>query len=110
MADSTVPHVEDRLAGMAWMYILRCSDGSYYVGSTGNLDHRIWQHQNGLGAEYTMHRRPVELVYAVECENVGQAFWLEKRVQNWSRKKREALIRGDFQALPGLAKKDFGRG
>ena len=94
---------------MAWMYILMCSDGSYYVGSTRNLDHRLWQHQNGLGAEYTKHRLPVELVYSVQCENVAEAFWLEKRVQNWSRKKREALIRGDFEALPDLAKKDFRR-
>jgi putative endonuclease len=71
--------------------------------------HRLWQHQNGLGAEYTKHRLPVELVYSVQCENVAEAFWLEKRVQNWSRKKRGALIRGDFVALPDLAKKDFRR-
>ena len=66
---------------MAWMYILRCADDSYYVGSTRNLDGRLWQHQNGMAAEYTGHRLPVALVYACECENVGQAFWLEKRVQ-----------------------------
>ena len=94
---------------MAWMYILRCADDSYYVGSTRNLDGRLWQHRNGKGADYTRHRLPVTLVYACECENVGQAFWLEKRVQGWSRRKREALIRGDFEALPGLAKKDFGK-
>ena len=94
---------------MAWMYILRCADNSYYVGSTRNLDGRLWQHRNGKGADYTRHRLPVTLVYACECESVAQAFWLEKRVQGWARQKREALIRGDFEALPGLAKKDFGK-
>jgi putative endonuclease len=49
---------------MAYMYILRCSDGSYYVGSTRNLESRLYQHQTGIGAEYTRCRRPVELVYA----------------------------------------------
>ncbi len=106
---STCLAITDVLKRMAWMYILRCSDGSYYVGSARNLEGRVWQHQNGKGADYTRHRLPVELVFACECESVGQAFWLEKRVQGWSRRKREALIRGDFDALPGLAKKDFGR-
>ena len=85
------------------MYILRCADDSYYVGSTRNLESRLWQHQQGLGAEYTQHRLPVELVYAYEFERVIDAFAMEKRVQGWSRKKREALIRGDYQALPPLA-------
>jgi putative endonuclease len=56
-----------------------------------------------LGAEYTKHRLPVELVYAYEFARVDEAFAMEKRVQGWSRKKREALIRGDYDALPGLA-------
>jgi len=85
------------------MYILRCADDSYYVGSTRNLESRLWQHQQGLGAEYTQHRLPVELVYAYEFERVIDAFAMEKRVQGWSRKKREALIRGDYEALPPLA-------
>ena len=88
---------------VAYMYILRCSDGSYYVGSTRNLESRLWQHQQGLGAEYTKHRLPVDLVYAYEFERVVDAFAMEKRVQGWSRKKREALIRGDYDALPRLA-------
>lgn len=92
---------------MAYVYILRCSDDSYYVGSTRHLEHRIWQHQEGLGATYTRRRRPVELVWHQEFENIGEAFFWEKRIQGWSRAKREALIRGDYAALPGLAKKDF---
>ena len=95
---------------MAWMYILRCGDGSYYVGSTKNLDARLWMHQAGRGAEYTKRRLPVELAFAAEFESVAEAFGLEKRVQGWSRAKREALIRGDFAALPGLASRARKRG
>ncbi len=89
------------------MYILRCSDGSYYVGSTRNLESRMLQHAVGEGSGYTSRRMPVELVYAHECLNVGDAYALEKRVQGWSRAKREALIRGDVKALPGLSRKAF---
>lgn len=89
------------------MYILRCVDDSYYVGSTRNLEARLHQHNAGLGAAYTRRRLPVELVYAAEFANVAEAFAAEKRVQKWSRAKREALIRGDFDALKAAAKKRF---
>jgi putative endonuclease len=85
------------------MYILRCSDGSYYVGSTVNLDHRLRQHQQGDGAEYTKRRRPVELVYSCAFERMVEAFAAEKKVQGWSRAKREALISGRFDLLPSLS-------
>ncbi|MGH1563545.1 GIY-YIG nuclease family protein [Mumia sp. DW29H23] len=94
---------------MAWMYILECADGSYYVGSTRDIDRRLKQHSDGEGAAYTRRRLPVALVYAAEFESVDEAFWWEKRVQRWSRAKREALIRGDYAALPALAKKDWSR-
>src|SRR5690349_7309289 len=94
---------------MPWVYMLRCSDGSLYVGSTRSLQLRMQQHAVGLGAEYTRHRLPVELVFSQECEHIGEAFALEKRYQGWSRAKREALIRGDYDALRGLSRKDFGR-
>jgi putative endonuclease len=90
------------------MYILRCRDDSYYVGSTRDLERRLAQHQAGEGAEYTRHRLPVELVYAAEFDRVEDAFILEKRVQGWSRAKREALIEGRYSDLPNLARKDFG--
>jgi putative endonuclease len=90
-----------------YMYILRCSDGSYYVGSTINILFRMQQHQDGEGAAYTKRRLPVELVYCLPCEWIVQAFWFEKRVQGWSRAKREALINGDLHLLPELAKKKF---
>ena len=89
------------------MYILECADGSYYVGSTVDLERRIWEHNEGLGAKYTARRRPVKLVYAAEFESIAEAYAWEKQVQGWSRAKREALIRGDYAALPELARKDF---
>ena len=89
------------------MYILECSDGSYYVGSTKNLDQRIMQHQSGEGSRYTSGRLPVKLVYGEEYDRVADAYYREKQVQNWSRAKREALINGDNELLPALAKKKF---
>ena len=86
------------------MYILKCSDNSYYVGSTNNLTLRIEEHMNGEGAEYTKHRLPVELVYYEECQSIKEAFLREKQVQGWSRKKREALINGKFEELEKLSK------
>lgn len=94
---------------MPHMYILECRDGSYYVGSTRDLEQRMAQHQAGMGAEYTRHRLPVALVYAAEFDRVDEAFMLEKRVQGWSRAKRLALIEGRYADLPNLAKKNFGR-
>ncbi|MBE7433252.1 MAG: GIY-YIG nuclease family protein [Anaerolineales bacterium] len=90
---------------MAWMYILQCADDSYYVGSTKNLKLRLEQHQEGKGARYTARRLPVKLVYSEEYERVTDAFNREKQVQNWSRAKREALIKGTPELLPTLAKK-----
>jgi putative endonuclease len=89
------------------MYILRCADDSYYVGSTTNLERRLWEHNEGIGAQYTARRRPVELAYSAEFPDIVQAYAAEKQVQGWSRVKCESLIRGDFEALPDLAKKDF---
>ena len=92
---------------MAWMYIQKCADNSYYVGSTKNLDLRLSQHQSGKGSRYTSGRLPVELVYGEEYDRVTDAYAREKQVQNWGRAKREALINGEVEALPPLAKKKF---
>ena len=89
---------------MAYMYILKCSDDSYYVGSTIDLQKRIAEHNMGVGAKYTKRRLPVRLVYCEEYENVKDAFLREKQVQGWSRKKREALINNDLASLPVFAK------
>jgi putative endonuclease len=89
---------------MAWTYILECADGSYYVGSTVDLEARLWQHNHSPdGPIYTRRRRPVRLVWSGEFETAAEAFAFEKQVQGWRRAKREALIRGDFGVLPRLA-------
>ena len=92
---------------MAWMYILKCVDNSYYVGSTKDLMRRFSEHQEGKGARYTIRRLPVELVYSEEYERVADAFYREKQVQGWRREKKEALINGSPESLPALAKKIF---
>lgn len=90
---------------MAWMYIIECADGSYYIGSTKNIELRFSQHQEGTGSKYTSVRSPLKLVYGEEYERVIDAFTREKQVQGWRRAKREALINGDPELLPALAKK-----
>ena len=87
-----------------YTYILRCSDGTYYTGHTDNLDARMSQHSAGEGARYTSKRRPLELIWATDCQTRTQSFELEQRIHGWSRAKKEALMRGDFAALPGLSR------
>jgi putative endonuclease len=87
----------------AWMYILQCSDDTYYTGSTKDLERRIEQHQKSEGANYTKKRLPVTLIYYEEYERIDWAFEREKQVQGWSRKKKEALIKGAQELLPNLA-------
>ena len=87
-----------------YVYILKCSDGSYYTGSTKDLERRLWQHKNGEGAKYTKTRLPVKLVYSEEYQRIDEAFYREKQIQGWSRKKKEALIAGRFDELSDLAK------
>src|SRR5438132_1607448 len=93
------------LGRMAWVYILECADGSFYVGSTVDLERRLGQHQAGEGAAYTRRRgrRPVTLVWSADFARVDEAYALEKTVQGWSRKKRIALIEGRWEDLPALA-------
>lgn len=86
-----------------FMYIVKCFNGSYYTGSTINLELRIQQHQNGEGSNHTRKHRPVELVYFEEFDRIDEAFLREKQIQKWSRKKKEALINGKFEALHKLA-------
>jgi putative endonuclease len=94
---------------MVYTYILRCSDSSYYTGSTRNLDQRLWQHQNGQGANHTKIRLPVKLMYVEYYERIDEAFAREKQIQKWSRKKKEALIEGNFKKLRCLSKSHFDR-
>ena len=84
---------------MPHMYILECADGSYYTGSTWDLARRLSEHQSGLGANFTTKRLPVKLVYCEYFDRVDDAFYREKQVQGWSRRKKQALIEGDKEKL-----------
>nr|VFJ62361.1 MAG: putative endonuclease [Candidatus Kentron sp. FW] len=86
-----------------YMYILECGNGKFYTGSTSNLEIRLAQHQVGEGSNFTAKHLPVRLVYCEEFERLDEAFHREKQVQNWSRKKKLALMRGEFEKLPVLA-------
>ena len=87
----------------AHMYILLCSDNSYYTGSTKHLKLRLGQHKDGTGANHTSKRLPVKLVYCEEFSRIDHAFYREKQIQRWSRKKKEALINGATNQLNKLA-------
>ena len=86
-----------------YMYILECCDGSYYVGSTKYLERRFLQHQAGEGSNYTKDKRPLKLVYYEVFDRIDHAFYREKQIQRWTRKKKEALIQGDKERLRALA-------
>ena len=90
---------------MAWVYILECADGSYYTGSTFDLERRLAEHNEGLGANFTRDRRPVRLVFAEESESVETAFRREKQIQGWSRAKKGALIEARWDDLPKLSER-----
>jgi len=95
---------QNKIIMKGWMYILECSDGSYYVGSTINLEKRIEQHNAGEGANHTKKHLPVKLVYFEEFERIDFAFYREKQVQKWRREKKEALINNKNEDLPELSK------
>ena len=86
-----------------FVYILKCSDGSFYTGSTVDLNHRMEQHQNGHGANHTAKRLPIELVYFEEFLRIQDAFQREKQLQGWSRNKKIALIDNNYETLSKLA-------
>ena len=85
------------------IYILLCSDGSYYVGLTKKpVEVRVWEHNEGIVEGYTHSRRPVTLMY-IELSSINRAIDREQQLKKWSRKKKEALIRYDYGAFPDLA-------
>ena len=86
------------------VYILRCVDGSYYVGHTDQLEARIAAHQGGAVAGYTSGRRPVVLRFAEEFDTRDTAFARERQLKGWSRKKKEALIAADWERLKLLSR------
>ncbi len=89
----------------AYVYILRCSDGRYYVGSTRtSLEMRVSEHNAGTYGGYTKARRPVELVYWQDFDRVTDAINAERQLKGWSRAKKEALMRGDLENLVRLSR------
>jgi putative endonuclease len=94
----------------SFVYILKCSDESYYIGVTNNIRRRFREHQSGMNeTAYTHSRRPVELAYCEEFTDIRVAITREKQLKGWSRTKKEALIKRQFETLPNLAKKKFGK-
>jgi predicted GIY-YIG superfamily endonuclease len=91
------------------VYLLSCSDRSYYIGHTDNLESRIAQHQSDELKGYTATRRPVVLLKAESFVTRGEALAAEMQLKGWSRAKKEAWVEGDFVLLQRLAKKNFSR-
>ena len=87
-----------------WVYILRCADGSYYTGHTDNLELRVVKHQQGVFSGYTSKRLPVKLVFFSEFPTRDDAFARERQIKGWSRRKKEALIVGDWNKLTDYSK------
>lgn len=91
----------------SYVYILKCNDDSYYVGSTKDIGLRFWEHSNGEGCDYTAERIPVHLIYVEIFTRIDHAFEREHQIKKWSRKKKEALINGEIQELKTLSKRAF---
>jgi len=90
---------------MHYVYILRCADDSFYVGSTQDLDSRVKIHNHGRGAAYTFKHRPVHLVYSEVFESEIQAVTRERQLKRWSHGKKQALVDGNVQRLTRLSKR-----
>ncbi len=88
---------------IGYVYILECSDESFYTGSTIDIEKRLVAHQEGKGANHTRKKLPVKLVYLERFNSIDEAFYREKQIQGWSRKKKIALITQNFHLLPDLS-------
>jgi putative endonuclease len=89
---------------MAFMHILECADGSYYTGSTIDIEKILWEHNNFLGSNYTRKKHPVKLIYLEEFKRIDDAFNREKQIQGWGHAKKKALIDSEFNKLVELSK------
>jgi len=81
------------------VYILECADGSYYVGHTDNLEKRLAEHEQNTFKCYTSNRLPIKLVFCSEFSSRDDAFARERQIKGWSRRKKQASIRGDWTGL-----------
>ena len=89
-----------------WVYILKCSDGTYYTGHTDDIDKRLYEHQQGIFRDaYTYRRRPVELIFSQDFGTRAEAQEAEIQIKGWSRKKKEALMASDWVELSRLAQR-----
>ena len=88
------------------VYILECADGSYYTGSTADIGKRLWEHEQGImSSSYTYNRRPIKLLWTSEETNrYSEALKWERQIKGWSRAKKQALIRNDFDAIHEIVK------
>ena len=88
-----------------WIYILRCADGSYYTGHTDDFERRVGEHRMGAASScYTFRRRPLDVVFTEEMPTREEALAAERQIKGWSRKKKEAMIRGDWDEVSRLAR------
>lgn len=88
-----------------FVYILQCSDGSYYTGVTNNIDRRVYENDEGINPTcYTYKRRPLKLVFSEMFNDINQAIAFEKQVKGWRRAKKEAIINNNWHLLPELSK------
>ena len=86
------------------VYMLKCSDQSYYIGMTSDIEKRLDAHNSGRGSSWTAKRRPVQLVFKEQHETKSKALKREQQLKGWSRAKKEALINGDIDLLRTLSK------
>jgi predicted GIY-YIG superfamily endonuclease len=93
----------DSFMKSSWVYILECSDGSYYTGCTTNIEKRVSEHRLGTFGGYTARRRPVKLRWSQEFNDIRYAIMAERQIKGWSRKKKDALMHEDFDLLHELA-------
>ncbi|MBS7542879.1 GIY-YIG nuclease family protein [Ancylobacter oerskovii] len=95
----------------AFVYMLRCADGSYYIGSTrGALEARLAEHQSRAFPGYTFQRRPVTLIWSEHFPRIEDAVAAERQLKGWSRAKKEALARGDWMSVREAARRPSVRG
>ena len=88
-----------------YVYIVQCSDGLYYTGVTNDLERRLWEHNTGFVERcFTIKRRPVTLKYYQHFYDINNAIAWEKQIKGWSRKKKEALFKNDWEEIKKLAK------
>lgn len=87
-----------------WIYMLQCADGSYYIGHTDDLEKRVGEHEQGILKGYTSTRLPAKLVWCDSFVTRQEALERERQIKGWSRAKKEALVKGDWEKIKKLAK------